>query len=282
MRNLEFVKRVSAIWIDPEPRFVERRRFAITLLVSLALHGLVLCIKLASPASAAHHSARVDVTLADSKPSHPETPSRLKSIPQDTRPRILMAKPDAIVEPARTWSQVERDDMNQFLNDLDTEAKPKTGRELAQRALSMAAHLQMPEQRDDEQKEMLQKFTSAQVSPFSIEMYFDALFRKMNRSATMIGKDGLSKGHQVAAVRVIVNQDGSVKNFRILWAADQQSEIAFIKAVVDLATPFPVFPRDIRDATNSVVLVICIQPNNFDGGSGATFSRMSPGQNCRG
>jgi hypothetical protein len=264
------------------------RPFWLGLAISLAFHVLVLCIKLASPDSVAHTQARqrdtrVEVTLANpaSPPQTVATPPPQAKRPEP-RPRVLMAKPKAITDPARTWSRAEKDDMDQFLNELEVQAKPPTGRELAQRAIAMAGRMAVPEQQDDELQEMRQKFANANVDPFSIEMYFDALFRKMNHSAAMISKEGINKGTQVASVRVVVNQDGTVKSFRVLWAADQQSEIAYIKSVVEQAAPFPVFPQDIRDATNSVVLQICIQPNSRGGFGGATFSRMSPGSSCRG
>ena len=171
--------------------------------------------------------------------------------------------------------------MDQFLNELAAQPKPRTGRELAQRVLAMAKIMAVPEQQDDELNEITRKFVNGRVEPFSVEMYFDALFRKMNHSATMIPKEQRAKGRHVAAVRVVVNQDGSVKSFRVLWAADQQLEIEFIKAVVDQAAPFPVFPQDIRNATDTIVLQICIVPDSDVGSGGTTFTRMSQGQACR-
>ena len=97
----------------------------------------------------------------------------------------------------------------------------------------------------------------------------------------MVKNERRAQGAHVAAVRVVVNQDGSMKSFRVLWAGNQQAEIAYIKAVMDQAAPFPVFPSDIRSATDSIVLQICILPGRYGGGSGATFTRMSKGQSCR-
>lgn len=266
--------------------------FGLALAVSLALHALVLCIKLTSPVSAVRlqmnpGDSRLDVTL--SKQGIPATaiplPPHPLASPKEHRPKILTARPNnrtaAATDSSPSWTVAEKDEMDQFLNGLAAQSKPRTGRELAQRALAMARTMAVPEQPDDEMKEMVQKFVNARVEPFSIEMYFDALFRKMNRSATMIPNEQRTKGRHVAAVRVVVNQDGSVKSFRVLWAADQQMEIAYIKAVVDLAAPFPVFPQDIRNATDSIVLQICIVPNSDGGGGGATFTRMSQGQSCQ-
>jgi hypothetical protein len=273
------------MWDDTSLYRSELRRLAIALAVSVAIHALVLCIKLGSRDSTIQQNAkaahsRLDVRLSNQNVEQKIIPPRAQA---DRAPRVLTARrrETVVAEPAPSWTVAERNDMDQFLNELAEKATPPTGRALAQRALAMARTMTVPAPVDNELNEMAQKFANANVDPFSIEMYFDALFRKMNQGATMIGKEGITKGMQIAVVRVVVNQDGAVKNFRILWAADQQSEIAFIKAVIEQAAPFPVFPQDIRGATNSIVLQICIQPNSFGGGSGAAFSRMAPGQTCR-
>ena len=269
----------------------ENYRFKLALAVSLALHALVLCIKLASPGAVHqqtnHGDSRLKVTLP--KQESPTTaihlPPHAPASPHEHRPRILTARPNnrttAAREPSPSWTVAERDEMDQFLNELAAQSKPRTGRELAQRVLAMAKIMAVPEQQDDELNEITRKFVNGRVEPFSVEMYFDALFRKMNHSATMIPKEQRTKGRHVAAVRIVVNQDGSVKSFRVLWAADQQLEIEFIKAVVDQAAPFPVFPQDIRNATDTIVLQICIVPDSDVGSGGTTFTRMSQGQACR-
>ncbi len=171
--------------------------------------------------------------------------------------------------------------MNQFLSELSPQPLPHPGQDLEQRALAAAKGAPVPEEDNDELREMTRKFSDAKVDPFSLEMYFDALFRKMNRSAAMVKNEQRAKGAHVAAVRVVVNQDGSLKSFQVLRAADQQAQIAYIKAVINQAVPFPAFPPDIRKATDSIVLQICILPGRYGDGSGATFTRMSSGQSCR-
>lgn len=41
------------------------------------------------------------------------------------------------------------------------------------------------------------------------------------------------------------------------------------------------FPADIGNATDAMILQICIQPQRFGPAGGAFFSRMSRGQTCR-
>jgi hypothetical protein len=170
--------------------------------------------------------------------------------------------------------------MEHFLNELTAESRPVTGLELAQRALVMARSMRPPEETDDF-AEMMRKFRDANVEPVSLEMYFDSLFRKMNRAAAMVKRDPHRKGNEIAAVKIVVDQDGSLKSFTTLWAADQQDEIAYLKAVMAHAAPFPAFPPDIRRATDQIILEVCILPNRYSDGSGPNFTRMAKGRSCR-
>ena len=254
---------------------------------SLLLHAAVLALRTSMPAAQPQEkggraASRVDVTLNARPEKKVQTQHKT-----DQRPRVLAmprrsdSPPPSQVVP-QSWTRAERDDMNQFLNEIAEEARPPTGKVLAQRALTMARNMHSPEQDEDgESKQIMRRLVDARVDPFSIEMYFDALFRKMNRSATMIGNEKRHMGLSTAAVRILLNQDGSVRSFKILRAADQQSEIDFIQAVVEQSAPFPVFPPDIRNATDAVALLICIRPGSSGGASGATFSRMGEGQACR-
>ncbi|MDD5250676.1 MAG: hypothetical protein PHY45_16990, partial [Rhodocyclaceae bacterium] len=200
------------------------------------------------------------------------------------RPTPVLATPPrqqaAALEVPRHWSRAERDEMNQFLDELAAAVRPPPGRTLAQRALAMAGALRAPVPATDaESQEIERRLRDAKVEPFSLEMYFDALFRKMNRSAGMLGHGQRRKGANAAAVRVVLNRDGSLRSFEILRAADQQAEIAFIQAVVAQAAPFAAFPPDIRGATDTLALLICIRPNGW-GGGGGMFTRMADGQDC--
>ncbi len=261
----------------------ERSRFPLALLLSLSFHALVLAIKLATPVwhpqPQARSNERLDVTIETHQAKR--QPQRLR----DSQPHVLAIprhNQRPVEVPQKTWSIAERDEMNQFLDELAEENKPLSGKALAQRALAMARIMRSPEPslENEESRAIMQRLIDAKVDPFSIELYFDALFKKMNRSAAMIGNDNRSRGVRTAAVRVMLKPDGSVKSFEILRVADQQSEIAFIKAVVEQASPFPVFPADINKATNTISLLICIRPGE-SGSGGAMFSRMSDGQACR-
>jgi len=266
------------------------RSFLPALILSIALHVLVLVVRIAEPSHVNGSPVNRTYTRLDATLS--QAPNAIKVVPapepvsraRETGRKWLTAAPSpevlsSLVAP-KTWSRAERDDMEQFLSSLSAQPKPLTGQDLEQRALAMARSLP-PSQEDNDIREMAQKLTNAKVERFSLEMYFDALFRKMNRSAEMVKPDKRLMGKQIAAVKIVVNKDGSVKSFTILWAADQQSEIAYIKAVVAQAAPFPLFPADIRSATDTIVLQVCIIPGRYADGSGASFSRMTNGQGCR-
>lgn len=265
------------------------RSFWFALAASLLLHALVLALKTTTPAAqpdpfnqkSERKDARLDVTL-----QNPPEPTPGQQRKTDQRPQVLAMRPRPDTAPPvieqKSWTIAERDDMSRFLNELAEEARPPSGRELAQRALAAARHLHSDEPaQDEESSQIMRRLVDARIEPFSLEMYFDALFRKMNRSAAMIGNEKRHMGLSTAAVRILLNQDGSVKSFKILRAADQQAEIDFIQSVVDQAAPFPVFPADIRNATDVLALLICIRPGSTGGANGATFSRMGEGQACR-
>ncbi len=110
-------------------------------------------------------------------------------------------------------------------------------------------------------------------------MYLDALVRKLNRSAGFVRNDPRSQGIKKASVQVKLNPDGTLNNFRIVNAGDQQDRIAFIKAVVAQAVPFAPFPGDLRRSASALSMVICIQPAGGSGG-GFGFSRLPEGSGC--
>jgi hypothetical protein len=259
------------------------------LVASLVLHAAILCIKLAAPSGKPQDgerraSSRLDVNLA----KQPKTETDIQPPPRQAKSRskpglrqLVMPRRSANPEDTRAWTTKERDDMDEFLNEIAQEAKPPSGKELALRALSMARSMHTPQQVDTEAQEVLQKLEAAKVDRFSIEMYFDAMFRKMNQTAAMTKNETRQKGSHTAAVRFVLNKDGSVKSFKIVNAADQQAEIDYIQKVIRQASPFPAFPPDIRNATNEMVVQICIKSDPFGSLGGSTFTRMSSGQDCR-
>lgn len=169
--------------------------------------------------------------------------------------------------------------MNRFLDELDTQAK--AGPDLAQRALAMARDMgRQPVRPDDGKDEILERLpNSPPVDPFSLEMYLDALVKKLNRSADFVRHDPHSQGVKTATVRIRLNPDGSLRSFDVLNAADQQLEIQFIRSVVQRAVPFSPFPPDILRSAQSLTMMICIRPaNSMDGGFG--FSRLPGGRGC--
>jgi hypothetical protein len=169
--------------------------------------------------------------------------------------------------------------MSKFLDELAAPAHaPPT---LAQRSLAMARGMAQQEARDSEAAlAVVERLpNSPPIDPFGLEMYLDALVKKLNRSAAYVKNDPRGKGLKVASVQVKLKADGSLDSFRILNMADQQDEVAFIRQVVEQAVPFAAFPADIRRSAKSLSMLICIQPARLGDGSFG-FTRNPDGRSC--
>lgn len=273
------------------PTPATRRAFRLALAASLLIHAGLLLIPLSQPrpaplAGGSRLAATLPVPLQ-------VVPSRRRPPVQEQRQVLTAAKgsskarhtakstPRQTASSTPRWSQAEKDDMNKFLDGLASEARPRSGRELANNALAAARDLGRHQARAEEEEDQGRASNARPAERFSLEMYFDALVKKLNKSAGFVKNDPRSKGVKAAAVQVQLNADGSLKSFRILNAADQQEEIAFIKSVVERAVPFAAFPADIKQGSGgSLSILICILPTSLgDGGFG--FSRTSTGRDCR-
>ena len=265
-------------------------RFLVALAVSLAFHLALFFFKPATPPETfvpqpSRAPSQLDVRLA--KPDsvaqpvvQPQQAAPIQAPVKAWRQITPLQTRQAVAEAEKTWTTSEKNEMNRFLEELEPQPK-LSGTELARRALATARTLGTQDEKNDELAEIMQRLRAANVEPLSLELYFEALFRKLNSSAAMVQRKTRDGGSQVAIVRVALNPNGSVKSFTILQTADQQAEIAYIKSVVERAAPFPAFPSDIRRATDALILQICIQPKGVSAGNGAQFTRMSRGQSCR-
>jgi hypothetical protein len=180
----------------------------------------------------------------------------------------------------RTWSNAERADMNKFLDELGAQAKPASGQELSKKALAMARQMGRSMDEDGADSESKPATGNGKViEPYSLAMYFDAFIRKLNRSAAFVKNEKRASGSHKALVEIALNADGSLKSYRVLRSGDQAAEIAYIKSVVERASPFSAFPPDIRRAVDSLSINMCIRP--ADDGIGGGFSRSYGDQDCR-
>ena len=259
------------------------KAFWLPFAISLLLHAVVLSIRLSSPgptslqATNADKAApsRLDVVIA--KPEH-AVPRLLPQQPGVLEKRLAQKKPNLTV-PEKSWSIAERKEMADFLNELAATPKPPAGIELSQRALAMARAV--GRQRESEAEESPPQAANTRiVEPLSLQMYFDAFIRKLNRGAAFVKREPGGNGFHKALVQIILNPDGSLKSYHVIRASDQQVEIAYIKSVVDLAAPFSAFPSDIRSAMDSFSVLLCIFPGREGEGSGG-FSRSFGGQDCK-
>jgi hypothetical protein len=268
---------------------LERRALAVAAVVSLAIHGLILFVNNHKPKQGSP-LPRIEASLAR-KPMPVEVPAVQPAEPprkqaktpnkQQARPKVM-----AIQQPSRStvqstpkWTVAEKAEMNDFLNELASEAKAKPKPTLAQRSLVMAREdaRQMARQEKSELLTLERRPNSPEPDPFSLELYFEGLLKNLNRSSAYVKNDPRSRGVRTAAVQFRINPDGTLKSFVVLNAADQGEEIAFIKAVVDRAAPFSPFPPDLNRSAKSMAVRICILPSR---GGGFGFSRAGDGQGC--
>lgn len=262
-----------------ESRHVRANRSTgFALLASLILHVLVLWLGPSEPPYAKGSSSparvsRLDATLASpaAKPSKPQAQARKTPTPR-TRAKVLTAPGPG----PRTWSLREKDEMDRFLKELKP-TPAASGKELAQRGLAMARDLGR-QGSDDAGGEAPGVSTGGKgVDGLSLELYFDAFVRKLNRSAAFVKRENRGNGRRKALVQIILNADGSLQSYKVLRAADQELEIAYIRSVVERAAPFAAFPPDIKNATKSLTVNMCITPQ----GSGDGFVRMGGSEACR-
>lgn len=279
-----------------------RKSLWLAVVISLLLHAAVLLVSASSPDPTSGAVANPDrsnsaarppllATIVSPLPMIPPSPRRdvappstlrKKTAPPEKRAeqRILTAPSGAWT--ARSWSIAERTEMDQFLNELATQAAPPTvrGRELSQRAMAMAGQMgRHPQNQVEDEASGKPAGNEKVVEPFSLEMYFDAFVRKLNRSAAFVKNDPRVRGTRKALVEISLNSDGALKSFRVLRSADQEVEIAYIKNVLDRASPFSAFPPDIRNANDSLSIRMCIYPAHE--GQGGGFSRSFGAQDCR-
>ena len=272
----------------------KKRSLQLAIAASLLLHGLVALIPQQKPKTE-RAATRLEASFAapavkpreavPAPPMTPEPPAR-RSPPAksaERRPVLAMNKPKgkAASQPAPKWTVAQKEEMNSFLRELERQpqASPRPG--LAQRSLAMAREYGRQQAREEhEGSEILERLPNSEPpDPFSLEMYLDALVRKLNRSAGFVRNDPRTRGLKNAAVRVRLNPDGSLQSFRILNAGDQLEQIAFVRSVVERSVPFAPFPADLRRSARALNMTICIQPAQ-SGGGGFGFSRIPDGKGC--
>ena len=255
----------------------------LALAISLLLHALVLIIPAESQRGEAPPARRLEANLAP--PAEKPQPAVAPAPPAAAKPakpqpqRRVIAVDKAQTRAAATvpkWSIAQRQEMDKFLKELNASAPS-----LAQRSLAMARELaRQPALQEEEGSEILERLpNSPPVNPFSLEMHLDALVRKLNNSARFVRNDPRTKGVRNAAIEIRLNPDGSLKSFKVLNAADQQDEIAFVRSVVEQSIPFAPFPPDIGKSAKSLAMLICIMPAN-SGAGGFGFSRNPSGRGC--
>lgn len=263
-----------------QPR--HQRALAVAFVLSLAIHLAVLLAPHEEHSGDPNAVTRMEARLAPPRKSvepvvdSPQKQPAAKTSKQKPQKRILTADKSHSTTPQ--WTVAQKAEMDGFLNELANQAKSAPKPTLAQRSMAMAREAGRQMARDDANGDALLELrpNGGPVNSFSLEMYLDALVRRLNRSAGFVNNERRQRGVQTAAVQFRLNPDGSLKSFVVLNAADQAEEVAFIKAVIERSVPFSPFPPDIDRAARSLGVTICIRPGvNSEPG----FSRMS-GSRC--
>jgi len=255
---------------------------ALALAISLVLHLLVLLIPARQPEASARPAKRLQASLQPPAPKTEVDLPQTQAKPKAQKPgrRILAMKPSQTAAPSfpvPVWSEAEKAEMNEFLAETAREAKARPS--LAQSALAMARDMGRNQARQDEgEGETLERIPdSPPVDPLGLELYLDALVKKLNRSYAFVEDKRKRQGLKTASVQVRLKPDGTLESLKVVNAADQQDEIAFIQAVVRQAAPFSPFPADLKKSAKSLSMLICIKPPQA--GAGPGFTRAS-GKGC--
>jgi hypothetical protein len=266
----------------------ETQSLAWAILISLAIHGVVLFFPRLSPPIEDRLPRRMQATLAPpssvplaTAPPAAATPKSAPARPRSRSRVLALDKSQARLADAASprWSVAERQEMDSFLRELEQDARARP--DLAQRSLAMARAIGREREIPDEDgSELLERRPDGPpVDPLSLEFYLDSLVKKLNRSAGFVRNDPRVRGMRTAALLIRIDPDGSLQSFKVLNAGDQQGEIAFTQSVVERAAPFAAFPPDIRKSAKSLALIVCILPANA-GGDGFGFSRSRGGRKC--
>ena len=268
-----------------------QRSLLLGIVASLVLHGLVLLIPRQTP-KAARPATRLEASFAAPTPRPPavEPPPAPAAIKPATPARPPVRRPVIAIDKSRApaasrstpkWTIAQKEEMDSFLRELERQPQASPRPSLAQRSLAMAREYGRQQARQEQEgSEILERLpNSVPPDPFSLEMYLDALVKKLNRSAGFVRNDPRTRGLKNAAVRVRLNPDGSLQSFKIINAGDQQDQIAFVRSVVEQSVPFAPFPSDLRRSAKSLNMTICIQPAQ-SGSGGFGFSRLPEGRGC--
>jgi hypothetical protein len=259
-----------------------RKSFRIALAASLAVHALAIFLPLLlsqPPGGKQSSPYRVHAPLQATIAKRSQAPSQaqIAAVPTPaTKPlpaqQSRKQRHDSIITSKKgNWS---------VPNQAQSTPEKLSGRELARRALAMARSgmAGAEDEGGTDAYSTQQDGQGKDIEPLSLEYYFDSFVKKLNQSSRFVARQPPSHGQRAAEVEIIINRDGSLREYRVKQAADRQIEVDYIRAVAERAAPFAAFPKDIASKTDKLSLTICIQPPG-DPGGGFGFSRTS-GKNC--
>ena len=244
----------------------KRKSLHIALALSLALHALAIFYPLL-----------LDQPLggADESRYHVQAPLQAR-----IHKRAQVAPPPAATKPTPaqqkdTRAKVLSSKQGKWRTQAPPAEKQPSGAELAARARAMARGMgNIEEDAGEDAESTRQEAKLKEIDPLSLEWYFNSFITKLNRSARFVERPAPSKGYRAAEVKLIINREGKLVDYKIIRAADRHIEVAYIEAVARQAAPFAPFPADIAKKTDTLPLTICIQPPG-ESSSSYGFTRTS-------
>ncbi|GAA5175112.1 hypothetical protein GCM10025771_06410 [Niveibacterium umoris] len=256
-----------------------QRALRVAFALSLALHAAILFAPIHVPGKVAHAPPRLNTRLSLRAPEpppevieQPEPPPPPTKVPPQRHKPVITRKEGGLgasVDPAPTFSQADRDEMNRFLESLEQEAREQPS--LAQHSLAMARQIgrEATSGFDEGSVSLEQVPGSPVVDRFSLKLYYRALVDKLNRSKGHVRAEPKQVGYKDLLVQLRLNANGTIRSFDVLSAADQADQIAYIKQVIERAAPYSAFPPDINRSAQSMTIRMRIVP--LRGGSDFEF-----------
>ena len=148
----------------------------------MLFHALILSLDVARAPGGGRASGQAGSRIRPGC-ARPAAPAAIRT--EDAASRTVPARAGALAPEAhagagarKTWTRAERDEMNRFMEELAAENAPGRRPRAGRRALAMARTMTAPPLDPEEDARAVQRLAAARVSPFTLDMYFDAVFRK--------------------------------------------------------------------------------------------------------
>lgn len=282
LQSLAFVSRWRSRPNDPD------RIFNIAIMVSIALHLVVLSIKFVPDLKPYFKATErpLEIVLVNAKSRNKPTEAQVLAqnnldgggnTDEDRRlrtplpPSANTREGDALVETRQRIQQLEKQTQalltqTKGLTSVSTEiyrtppveaSELTNGVDLRQNALAIARlEGQIDKQIDEYNKRPRKRFFGARAEEYRFAQYIEDWRQKIERIGSLNYPEA-ARGRLYGSVRVAiaVRKDGSVKTFEVLQSSGHPVLDSAVGRIVKLAEPFSRFPREISHDTDEIEIV---------------------------